>query len=221
MSRPALRIAALATVVALLVIALGTVRATPEAQEYPLARTFDTKYPIPYFVSDGTGRTGYRSTDQDLARWALDAWRRSVGKNLRLQAAAESNALLRLYWVESGDGQYGEMRPLMVGGRHGAAVFIQPDVESLGPDIARNAKADPLLRDSVVYLTCLHEFGHALGLDHTQDFRDIMYYFGYGGDVVEFFGRYRAQLRSRNDIAKVSGLSDADVTRIKALYASK
>jgi hypothetical protein len=94
-------------------------------------------------------------------------------------------------------------------------------VESLGPDIPRKAEADPLLRDSIVYLTCLHEFGHALGLEHTRDFRDIMYFFGYGGDVAEFFGRYRQQLRSRNDIAKISGLSDADVNRIKALYASK
>jgi hypothetical protein len=45
-----------------------------------------------------------------------------------------------------------------------------------------------------------------------------MYYFGYGGDVVEYFVRYRAQLRSRNDIAAVSGLSVADVSRIKAMY---
>jgi len=74
------------------------------------------------------------------------------------------------------------------------------------------------LRDSIVYLTCLHELGHALGLAHTRDFRDIMYYFGYGGDVVEYFGRYRAQLRSRSDIAAVSGLSDTDVGRIKSTY---
>jgi hypothetical protein len=46
-----------------------------------------------------------------------------------------------------------------------------------------------------------------------------MYYFGYGGDVVEYFSRYRVQLRSRNDIAAVSGLSDADVSRINAIYS--
>jgi predicted Zn-dependent protease len=111
------------------------------------------------------------------------------------------------------------MRPLIVDGRPGAAVFIRPDVDALGQDIARRARGDVLLRDSIVYLTCLHELGHALGLTHTRDFRDIMYSFGFGGDVVEYFVRYRTQLRSRNDIAAVSGLSAADVSRIKAMYA--
>jgi hypothetical protein len=211
------RIAALAGALAFLV----AVCFAPLSQtQYPIARALETKEPVAYFISDGSGRTGYRSSDQELARWALQAWQRSVGKNLQFQPSTESNAIIRLYWIETGEGQYGEMRPLSLGRRRGAALFIQPDVESLGPDVARNAVSDPLLRDSIVYLTCLHEIGHALGLAHTKDFRDIMYYFGYGGDVVEFFGRYRAQLQSRNDIAKVSGLSDDDVKRIKALYGS-
>jgi hypothetical protein len=45
-----------------------------------------------------------------------------------------------------------------------------------------------------------------------------MYFFGYGGDVVEYFGRYRSQIQTRNDIATVSGLSDGDLSHIRAMY---
>jgi predicted Zn-dependent protease len=85
--------------------------------------------------------------------------------------------------------------------------------------MARAAGADALMRDTIVYLTCLHELGHAVGLSHTAEFDDIMYFFGYGGDLVGFFDRYRRQLRSRDDIQKTSGLSPADARRVRALYA--
>ena len=178
----------------------------------------DASQPIPYFIADGTGRAGFRATDRELAGWAMAAWQRHAGTALRLDAAPESTAMVRLYWANPREGQYGEMRPLIVQGRNGAAVYIRPDMDGLGPEIAQRASVDDLLRDSIVYLTCLHELGHALGLSHTASFPDIMYFFGYGGDIVEYFSRYRRQLRSRADIARVSGLSDADIKRLRALY---
>ena len=216
MSLHAFRIVTVTTLIGLSILVLGALRAGAQQSARPQA--LDEKSPITYFIADGNGKSGYRSSDRELARWALQAWQRSAAQGLRFAAATESSARIRVFWAGPDGGEYGETRPIVVGGRQGAAVFIRPDMDSLGQDIARRARADVLLRDSIVYLTCLHEFGHALGLEHTSDFADIMYYFGYGGDVAEYFGRYRKQLHSRNDIASVSGLSDGDVRRIKALY---
>lgn len=193
-------------------------RAVQVGEPQPL----DASEAIPYYITDGAGRRGFRPEDRELAAWALAAWQRHAGGTLRLVAAAqEVTALVRLYWADASDGQYGEMRRLIVRGRSGAAVYIRPDMDGLGPAIARRAAEDDLLRDSIVYLTCLHELGHALGLTHTASFDDIMYFFGYGGDIVEYFNRYRRQLRSRSDIARVSGLSEADIRRLRALYPER
>jgi hypothetical protein len=172
-----------------------------------------------FFIADGSGTRGLRVGDRQLASWALDAWRRAAAPGLRFAEASEHDALIRLYWTEPNSGRYGEMQPLMVGGQAGAAVFIQADVSLLGRDIADRAARDDLFRDSIVYLTCLHELGHALGLAHTADFRDIMYFFGFGGDIIDYFSRYRSQLHARADIPTVSGLSEGDRRRISALYA--
>jgi Matrixin len=201
-----------------LIASLATGTGVLAAPSQAILAPFDISRPVPYFIADGKGKTGFRPTDTELARWALEDWQRSSGRAIRFEAAAEPSALLRLYWAEPSEGQYGEMERILVDGRLGAALYIRPDMTSLGPDIAERAARDPLLRESIVYLTCVHELGHALGLQHTRDYRDIMYFFGYGGDIPNYFGRYRAQLRSRPDIAKVSGLSSGDVTSLKARY---
>src|SRR3954463_437558 len=181
-------------------------------------RALDASVPIGTFIATGEPRDGYRAADRQLAQWALDAWRRAAGSALRLAPAPEPAARVRVYWAGPESGQYGEMRALRVNGEAGAAVYIRPDTESLGADIHALATSDPLFRDTVVYLTCVHELGHAFGLEPTADFRDIMYSFQHGGDFVEYFSRYRRRLKSRDDIAQLSGISAADGARIAALY---
>jgi predicted Zn-dependent protease len=97
-------------------------------------------------------------------------------------------------------------------------VFVMPDVSQLGDALAARAAGDSLLRDTIVYLTCVHELGHALGLPHTDKFADIMYSFGYGGDIVNYFMRYRENLKGRSDISRLSGLSAADAAALRSLY---
>jgi hypothetical protein len=156
--------------------------------------------------------SGCQSGDPDLAQWALEAWQAASEGALRLaRTDVMEKAHIRIYWANGRSGLYGEARPILVKGVQGAEVYVLPA-------IARADDGDPLLRDAIVYLTCLHETGHALGLPHTAAFADIMYNFRYGGDITEYFGRYRRQLAVRSDIRKQSGISTADRKKLLELW---
>jgi len=174
---------------------------------------------LPIHIANGDAEDGFLDSDLRLAEWAFADWARATGGGFTTEQVTESLALIRLYWAPASGGQYGEMRPIVVGDEVGAEVFVRPDVASLGASIADQAANDPLFRDVIVYLTCLHELGHALGLSHTDDFADIMYSFQYGGDFVEYFARYRRRVESLADIQQISGLSTSDVDRIRARFA--
>lgn len=159
---------------------------------------------LTYWVEPCTVMTSLACAPEDteLARWAFAAWEGASEGRLRLvESKDRATSLIRLVWAQKDGGLYGETEPIMVQGRRGAEIHVL--AEPPGP-------GDRLLRDAIVYLTCLHESGHALGLSHTRAFPDIMYSFQYGGDIGEYFGRYRRKLTTRDDIRKNSGMSPAD-----------
>ncbi len=169
----------------------------------------------PYWVqpctNDVAKESGCQVGDPQLATWAVQAWQTAAGNSISLQpATTEQSARLRIYWASGCSQLYGEARPISVNGKRGAAVYVLPAMAK--------ADNDPLMRDTVVYLTCLHESGHGLGLAHTPNFADIMYSFQFGGDIKEYFGRYRRGLTSRSDIPKHPGMSPADRETLLILY---
>ena len=110
------------------------------------------------------------------------------------------------------DGLYGEAAP-RIDGRTG---YIGSAEVLIGADVG----GDALQQRIVIYLTALHELGHALGLPHTNAFDDIMYSFRRPDDGPRYFGAYRRRLRSRDDIGteRATGLSSADVAALRGLY---
>ena len=140
---------------------------------------------------------GCKSADPDLAQWAMEAWQAASGGKLNVERTTDkSRAIIKIYWVSGRTGLFGETR--------GGDVFVRPD------------PGEGLTREATVYLTCLHETGHAPGLSHTANFDDIMYNFQYGGDISEYFARYVRKLVRREDIRRFTGISRNDQKRLAA-----
>jgi len=175
-----------------------------------------------YWIQPCSAEVSHETTcavgDPELAEWALDAWQRTARQDLTFATATLDHARIRIYWASGRTRLYGEARPIEVDGKHGSAIYVNPDVTQLGEEIYLAAERDPLLREAIVYLTCLHESGHAIGLSHTGKFEDIMYSFGFGGDIVEYFERYRRKIGTRQDIRGESAISAYDRQRVLALF---
>jgi hypothetical protein len=179
----------------------------------------DAREPVSYYIDEGAGVSGVRASDRELARMAFVAWSRETQGQLRfVEAKSKAEALISVEWADPEQGSFGVTQRVRVGGKPGAIVYVTADLRMLGNTLSSRATSDPLLRDTIVYLTCVHEIGHAVGMTHTDKFDDIMYSFGFGGDIVQYFSRYRAQLKSRDDIRRFSGLSQADIEFLRSLY---
>jgi hypothetical protein len=148
-----------------------------------------------------------------LVERAMKTWSDAAAGRFTLARTKDSKtAGIRVRFV-TGENTYGETAPHIdrTTGRIALA-----DVE-----ISSNIGGDDLLQRIVVYLTALHELGHALGLPHTDEFADIMYSFRHPDDGERYFGAYRRKLHGAGDIgsASATGLSPNDIAALRSLYS--
>lgn len=147
-----------------------------------------------------------------LVEKALQTWTHAADGRLTLsRGRAKDEAQITVTFISS-DSNYGETAPKV----DAAKRFIT------SADVGINASTpnDQVDARIVVYLTALHELGHALGLGHTDDMHDIMYSFRAPEDGAKFFGNYRKLLTSVGDIGgpMATGLSPRDVSTLRSLY---
>jgi len=146
-----------------------------------------------------------------LVEKAMRTWTSAAAGRFTLEKTADEAAPVRVQFM-SADYRYGVTAP-RVNPQSGR-------IERAEVRVAADAGRDGFERRIIVYLTALHELGHALGLEHTDDFSTIMYAFRRPSDGDRYFGAYRRKLRSADDIGTPSatGLAQADVAALRALY---
>jgi Matrixin len=147
-----------------------------------------------------------------LVERALKNWTDAAAGRVALKKTAfEDTAKLRIRFIRS-ETNYGETAP-----------HVDPRTRAIvGADVGIRTEApgDPLNQRIVIYLTALHELGHALGLGHSDDFGAIMYRFREPGDGERYFMNYRRRLHSAEDIGTpaATGISEEDLRALQMLY---
>lgn len=135
------------------------------------------RMPLKVFIEDGSGTEGYRQYYQDFMRKAFNEWQNtSNGKISWREVSSPQQADIICTWTSNakprGPGvEAGETKSTIgVNRLTGQQNIIRANISVLTSLLGRS------FSDTDTYKTCLHEVGHAIGMEgHSNTPSDIMY----------------------------------------------
>jgi tetratricopeptide (TPR) repeat protein len=162
---------------------------------------FDCAIPLAVYIQPGEGVPDFKPSYAGLAHDAFESWANaSDGKVKFKYVDAPQNARILLKWSADRNDLRNKSEPSRMGETH--SVCGEGGMDTANIVLLTITPTDrPALTDKTMQLICLHEIGHALGLDHTDSSNDIM--------NAHFAG---------DDPARPE-LSDEDISSLRHLYA--
>lgn len=162
-------------------------------------RWSDTTRTVHIFIADGNALPNWQETNRNLVRRAYQTWQTALEGRLEFVFTTDPMQADTILDWEAGpshhtNNKYGEY------GYNLTRVNKNNLLEENNIFISLNSESGQPLANAEIYNILLHEVGHSLGLDHSSNPADIMF----------FSTRYQH--------AQEMALSPRDIATVKALY---